>query len=115
MPLDARLHDENHLKVLRLLASHPAISQRDLADRLGISLGKANYCIRALLDKGMIKMQNFRNSQNKLAYVYLLTPVGLTVKAELTAQYLKIKMTEYEALKREIVQLRREAGELQGE
>jgi EPS-associated MarR family transcriptional regulator len=104
-------HDESHLKVLRLLESHPGMSQRDLADELGVSLGKANYCIRALVDKGMIKIQNFRNSQNKLAYAYLLTPAGLAAKADLTARYLKIKMTEYETLKREIVQLQREAGE----
>lgn len=84
------------------MQSNPLIKQRDLASELGLSLGKTNYCIRALLDKGWIKVQNFRNSQNKLAYTYLLTPTGILIKAELTARFLKIKMAEYEALKRDI-------------
>src|SRR3546814_11716761 len=78
---DTPSHDESHLKVLRLLESDPGLSQRDLSQALGVSLGKTNYCIRALLDKGLIKMQNFRNSQNKLAYAYLLTPAGIAAKA----------------------------------
>lgn len=108
MSTDTPLHDENHLKVLRLLESDPSLSQRELAEELGVSLGKTNYCIRALLDKGLIKMQNFRNSQNKMAYAYLLTPAGIAAKAELTASFLKIKLREYEALRREIEELRRE-------
>ena len=78
------------------------MNQRDLAEALGVSLGKTNYCIKALLDKGFIKMQNFRNSQNKLAYAYLLTPAGIGAKAALTARFLKLKMTEHEALRHEI-------------
>lgn len=106
---DTPLRDESHLKVLRLLESDPSLSQRDLSEALGVSLGKTNYCIRALLDKGLIKMQNFRNSQNKLSYAYLLTPAGITAKADLTTNFLRIKIQEYEALRQEIEQLRREA------
>ncbi|WP_417252348.1 MarR family EPS-associated transcriptional regulator [Castellaniella sp.] len=102
-------YEESHLKVLRLLESDPELSQRDLSHALGISLGKTNYCVRALLDKGLIKMQNFRNSDNKLGYAYLLTPAGITAKAELTRNFLKRKVQEYETLKREIDQLREEA------
>lgn len=102
-------YEESHLKVLRLLESDPGLSQRDLSQVLGISLGKTNYCMRALLDKGLIKMQNFRNSENRLGYAYLLTPAGIAAKAELTRNFLKIKMQEYEALKQEIEQLRKEA------
>jgi EPS-associated MarR family transcriptional regulator len=96
------LHEERHLKVLRLLESNPRMNQRDMAEALGVSLGKTNYCLKALLDKGLIKMQNFRNSQNKLAYAYLLTPAGISAKTELTVRYLRLKMTEYENLKHEI-------------
>lgn len=103
------MHEENHLKVLRLLESDPSLSQRDLARALGVSLGKTNYCIRALLDKGLIKMQNFRNSRNKQAYAYLLTPAGIKAKADLTRRFLQFKLREYEHLKYEIEQLRREA------
>lgn len=100
--------DENHLKTLRLLESNPRMNQRNLSEALGLSLGKTNYCIRALLNKGLIKMQNFRNSQNKLAYSYLLTPSGIAAKTELTACFLKRKMDEYESLKHEIEALRNE-------
>ncbi|MBV2181840.1 MAG: MarR family EPS-associated transcriptional regulator [Castellaniella sp.] len=106
------VYEESHLKVLRLLESDPGMSQRDLSQALGISLGKTNYCMRALLDKGLIKMQNFRNNENKLGYVYLLTPDGIAAKAELTRSFLKIKMREYETLKQEIEELKIEAGHL---
>ncbi|MHA3904166.1 MarR family EPS-associated transcriptional regulator [Castellaniella sp. WN] len=109
MSADHPLHEESHLKVLRLLEANPGLSQRELARALGISLGKANYCVRALLDKGLIKMQNFRHSDNKLGYVYLLTTAGIAAKAELTRNFLKIKIREYETLKREIEQLQRES------
>ncbi|MES2361142.1 MAG: MarR family EPS-associated transcriptional regulator [Pseudomonadota bacterium] len=105
------LQDENYLKVLRLLVENPHLNQRELADALGVSLGKTNYCIKALLEKGLIKMQNFRNSQNKLAYAYLLTPLGIAEKANLTARFLRRKLTEYESLNREIELLKREVGE----
>jgi EPS-associated MarR family transcriptional regulator len=103
------LHEESHLKVLRLLESNPHMSQRDLSEALGVSLGKTNYCIKALLDKGLIKMQNFRNNKNKLAYVYLLTPLGVEQKARMTVEFLQIKVWEYERLCTEIAELKREA------
>jgi len=78
---------------------------------MGMSLGKANYCLNALIDKGLIKVRNFRNSQNKLAYAYLLTPKGIAAKTRLTAGFLKRKIAEYEALRVEIEQLRKETGE----
>jgi EPS-associated MarR family transcriptional regulator len=107
---DKSLHEETHLKVLRLLESNPHMNQRDLAETLGVSIGKTNYCIKALLDKGLIKIDNFRNSNNKLAYAYLLTPSGIAAKAELAARFLKRKVAEYENLKREIEMLTDEIG-----
>lgn len=102
-------HEEAHLKLLRLLESNPRMGQRDLADALGISLGKANYCLKALLDRGFIKMQNFRDSDSKRAYAYLLTPAGIAARAEMTLRFLKVKMAEYESLKEEIRALEQEA------
>lgn len=108
---DTTLHEESHLKILRLLESNPRMNQRDLSKAMGISLGKTNYCIKALLDKGLIKMQNFRNSQNKLAYAYLLTPAGVEAKARITVSFLKNKLQEYERLRIEIEMLQREAAQ----
>jgi EPS-associated MarR family transcriptional regulator len=105
------LSTETHLRVLRLLQSNPNLTQRDLADRLGISLGKANYCMKELARKGLVKMQNFSNSRNKLGYAYLLTPSGVAAKARLTAEYLRIKVAEYDALKQEIEQLKVETAD----
>lgn len=105
---ETALHEESHLKVLRFLESNPRISQRDLSIAMGVSLGKTNYCIKALLDKGLIKVQNFRNNQNKLGYAYLLTPAGIEEKACITARFLKYKMQEYERLRDEILELQRE-------
>jgi len=98
-------------KLLKLLENDPSISQRQLAGALGISLGKANYCLKALIEKGLIKVKNFRNSQNKLGYVYVLTARGLEDKAKVTVRFLKYKINEYEELKREIEQLRNETAE----
>lgn len=103
--------DETLFKVLRTLEANPQTSQRELAESMGMSLGKANYCLKALVDKGLVKVRNFRNSQNKLAYAYLLTPKGVAAKGRLTGRFLKRKMAEYEALRREIEELKREAGE----
>lgn len=103
-------YDESHLKVLRMLEANPSISQRELAETLGISLGKTNYCLKALIDKGWVKAQNFKNSRNKLGYAYLLTPSGIAQKAELTVHFLRRKVREYEALEEEIAQLEREVG-----
>lgn len=102
--------EESYLQVLRLLQRNPRVNQRGLADALGISLGKTNYCLKALMSKGLIKVQNFRNSDNKLAYAYLLTPAGIVEKANLTARFLKRKVSEYDALSSEIQQLRKELG-----
>ena len=85
------------------------MSQRSVATSLGVSLGKANYCIRALIDKGFVKAENYRNHSNKLSYLYLLTPSGIAAKAELTRYFLAQKIAEYEALRVEIAQLRSES------
>ena len=105
------LQEENHLKVLRLLEVNPQLSQRNLADALGISLGKTNYCLKALLDKDFIKMQTFNKSQNKLAYAYLLTPTGITEKAGLTVRFLARKVAEFESLTLEIEALKSEVNQ----
>jgi EPS-associated MarR family transcriptional regulator len=94
---------------MRLLESSPELSQRDIARELGISLGKVNYCLRALTAKGWVKAGNFTNSENKAGYMYLLTPRGLEQKAILTVRFLQVKIKEYEALKSEIEQMRRDA------
>ena len=101
---------ETHLKLLRLLDANPELSQRELAHELGISVGKINYCVNALLAKGWIKARNFKNSRNKLAYAYLLTPSGIEQKAALTVNFLRRKVEEYEQLHREIAELSAEAG-----
>ena len=103
--------DETLFRVLRTLEAKPQTSQRELADDLGVSLGKANYCLKALVDKGLVKIQNFRNSRNKLAYAYVLTPSGVAARAALTGRFLKRKVAEYEALQKEIEELKREVGE----
>jgi len=103
-------HTENtHFKVLRLLESNPQMNQRELSQALGVSLGKTNYCLKALLDKGMLKVHNFQSSKRKLAYAYLLTPAGIAEKAALTGQFLQRKMHEFEQLKAEIESLQNEA------
>lgn len=102
------LDDETHYKILKLLQEDPHISQRALADALGVSLGKTNFCLRALIDRGLIKTRNFRNSQNKTAYAYFLTPKGIKEKASVTIRFLKRKMTEHEVLRQEIERLRQE-------
>ena len=100
-----QLQEDTHFRVLALLEKNPDISQRDLAKELGISLGGANYSLRALVEKGMVKAQNFSSSDKKLAYAYILTPKGLAEKSLLTARFLRRKMDEYEALKAEIESL----------
>ncbi|HLA73896.1 MAG TPA: MarR family EPS-associated transcriptional regulator [Steroidobacteraceae bacterium] len=97
-----------HYKLMRLLEENPGMSQRDAARALGVSLGKVNYCLRALIGRGWVKAANFKNSQNKAAYLYVLTPSGLHGKAQLAVKYLKERVSEYEALRIEIEQMRRE-------
>ena len=106
------LSDEYRYKILKQLESNPEISQRELASELGISLGRVNYCIQALIEKGLVKANNFRNSKNKKGYAYLLTPRGIEEKARITVQFLKIKIAEHEELKKEIKNLRQEAGQM---
>ena len=101
--------DETRYQVLRLLDTNPEMSQRDVARELGVSLGKVNYCMKALVERGWIKVTNFRNSHNKAAYIYLLTPRGIEQKGRLTLRFLQLKVQEYESLRAEIRQLRREA------
>lgn len=108
--MPAVLTDEYRYKILRLLEADPQMSQRDIARELGISLGKANYCLRALMQTGLIKANNFKNNRNKKAYMYFLTPRGITEKARATARFLEFKMAEYEALQREIEHLRQEVN-----
>jgi len=103
------LTDEYRCKILRILEEDPDISQRELASALGISLGRANFCLKALIEKGWIKVNNFKNSNNKKAYMYLLTRRGVAEKARVTSRFLERKVAEYEALRREIEQLQREA------
>ena len=102
-------NDELRYQLLKLLAHEPQISQRNLAQKLGISVGRANYCLSALADKGWVKINNFRRSDNKLAHAYLLTPQGLEEKARITLSFLRQKVAEHAQLQREIELLRQEA------
>lgn len=104
------LTDEYRYKILKLLETQPEISQRELAKSLGVSLGKANFCLKALMEVGLIKATNFRNSQNKLAYMYLLTPTGIEAKSAITVSFLRAKLREYELLQLEISSLMQESN-----
>ena len=106
-----RLATEAHYRVLKALEANPNLSQRQLATELGISVGKANYCIKALIDKGWVKARNFRHSDNKLGYAYVLTPSGIRRMTQLTTRFLEHKRREFEALRREIADL---SAELSG-
>ena len=94
--------------MLRLLHENPKLTQRELGERVGVSLGAVNYCLKALIERGLVKAGNFSKSRNKLGYVYVLTPVGIAEKAKLTRRFLEIKKAEYEALRSEIDVLSRE-------
>ena len=100
--------------MLRRLDQTPAVSQRALAQQLGISLGSINFCFQALVEKGFVKMQNFSQHKNKLRYVYLLTPAGVAEKSKLTVEFLRWKVAEYEALQAEIEALRDEMNSVKG-
>ena len=95
-------NNDDHFEVLRKIQKNPNYSQRELADELWFSLGKLNYCLRALKDKGFIKIRNFTKNPNKLNYIYVLTPKGITEKTKLTINFMKRKMSEYEDLKEEL-------------
>ena len=107
--------EEINLQLLRQLELDPNLNQRNLAGRLGLSLGRANYCLRALVKKGLVKIDNFKRSDNKLAYSYLLTPSGLQEKTRLTVAFLRRKQLEYEQLQAEIVRLKAEVAALERE
>ncbi|MBN8811840.1 MULTISPECIES: MarR family EPS-associated transcriptional regulator [unclassified Sphingomonas] len=94
--------EDVRFRVLRLLEEHPEYSQRDIAHALGVSLGSVNYCLGALIEMGHVKLGNFRSSSNKLRYMYVLTPKGISEKVSLTSRFLQRKLAEYEALRAEI-------------
>ena len=100
------LTDPQRLELLKLLQDQPQMSQRDLAQAMGVSLGKANYCLKALMDKGLVKLERFRANPDKRYYAYLLTPAGLKEITRITMEFLRYKVAEYEALEKEIEQLR---------
>ena len=104
--------EDTEFRVLRVLQDRPDMTQREIANLLGISLGGVNYCLRALATKGLLKIKNFRNNSNKAGYVYMLTPKGIAEKTALTSRFLKRKLEEYEALKAEIEALKEEIKEM---
>ena len=104
----AQIQEDTHFRIMRILQENPDLTQRELAEKLGMSLGGMNYCLNALIDKGLVKMENLSNSKNKFKYVYLLTPMGIAEKVALTTRFLRRKIEEYEALKLEIEELRSE-------
>jgi EPS-associated MarR family transcriptional regulator len=107
----AQIQEDTYFRVMRILQENPDLTQRELAEKLGVSVGGLNYCLNALMDKGWVKMQNFQNSKNKFKYVYLLTPQGIAEKVALTSRFLERKMREYDALTVEIEALKSEVGE----
>lgn len=104
----AQQREDVHFRVLRLLESRPDASQREIAEELGVSLGAINFCVKALIDKGHIKLANFKASKNKLGYVYVLTPEGIAHRAQLAAGFIRRKMAEFETIQAELDQLRGE-------
>lgn len=94
--------DQDHFEVMRKIQQHPNTSQRDLAQQLGFSLGKLNYCLKALQYKGLVKIKNFKKNPNKINYIYVLTPRGISKKTSLTVNFMKRKMKEYDELKKEL-------------
>jgi len=111
-PQTVNLESKEVLKLLQEIKKTPEMTQRELSSRLEISLGKVNFLIRALIDKGFIKANNFKNAKNKYAYLYLLTPRGIEEKTKITYRFLKRNMREYEQLKEEIRQLKKEVIEI---
>jgi EPS-associated MarR family transcriptional regulator len=105
-----KIDPDLHFRVLNLLEEEPELTQRELAQKLGISLGGVNYCLKALIDIGHIKAGNFSKNPNKSIYLYLLTPHGIAEKTKLTADFLKRKMAEYHTLKKEIDLIRSKVG-----
>ena len=102
------MNDETHYQLLKLIETNPELSQRELAAAMGVSLGKINYCLRAIIERGLVKVKNFKANPNKRVYAYYLTPKGMEEKTKVTARFLKRKMHEYEELKHEIARLESE-------
>ena len=105
---------QNQYQILKSLERDSRSTQRQLSNNLGVSLGKVNYCIKSLIEKGLIKVNNFRNNKNKIQYSYLLTPKGVEEKAKLTLDFIRIKTQEYDALRQEIEGLEKEAKSIDG-
>jgi EPS-associated MarR family transcriptional regulator len=111
MSRQAKLQEDTSFRVMRILEENPDLTQRELAEQLGMSIGGLNYCMKALIEKGYVKIENFHNSKNKFKYVYVLTPSGISQKIALTGRFLQRKLIEYESLKNEIATLH---GEISG-
>lgn len=111
----AKLQEDTYFRVMRILQKNPDLTQRELAEKLGISVGGLNYCLKALMEKGLVKMKNFTNSKNKFGYVYVLTPIGMAEKVAITQKFLQRKMDEYETLKAEIEEMKSEVGAIRGD
>jgi EPS-associated MarR family transcriptional regulator len=109
--MNNRYEQEIRYRLLKVLSQDSNLSQRDMAKRMGISLGKVNYCLSELAKKGLIKVNRFKSAKNKIPYTYMLTPIGLEEKAKLTVTFLKRKLSEYEEIKRQIKELAGEVGE----
>jgi EPS-associated MarR family transcriptional regulator len=106
------LSHEVRYRLLKYLSDHPEATQRELAGHLGVSVGKINYCLRALISKGWVKIRNFRNSKRKAAYLYILTPRGMEEKLSVTSAFLRRKLEEHEVLSKEIERLTREVSQM---
>jgi len=106
----AKMQEDAYFRLMRILQENPDLTQRELAERLSVSVGGLNYCLKALIEKGLVKMQNFTQSKNKFGYVYILTPDGLAEKAALTHRFLQRKIEEYDLLRAEIEELEGECG-----
>lgn len=106
------LNDEYRYRILKLLEEKPDASQREIARVLGVSLGRVNFCLQALVEMGLLKVNNFKANPNKRKYLYFLTPMGMEEKSQVTVRFLKRKLDEYEAIKAEIEELRRDASAL---
>jgi EPS-associated MarR family transcriptional regulator len=108
----SKIQEDTYFRVLRILQERPDVTQREIAQLLGISTSGLNYCLNALIDKGWVKVHNFSESKNKFGYVYLLTPTGITEKAALTVRFLQRKLREYEEMREEIDSLKSELPEV---
>ena len=104
----ARIQEDTHFRIMRILELDPDVTQRELAQQLGISVSGLNYCLKALIEKGLVKIKNFSHSKNKFGYAYVLTPRGISEKTSLAKRFLERKLAEYEALKKEIAVLKKE-------